>query len=84
MFKEYTLLLCYEEVDEKYEDYENRLKRSLFYQRNGFVINPLKTNEFGVVFQTVRFGPKVVTFKDYQNIFLLGFGEFALKHLKEA
>lgn len=83
MFEDFTILLCYEEVDKKYEDYDNRLRRSLFYKNNGFILNPLKTNEYGVTFQTVRFGPKVVTFNDYQKIFEIGFGEYSLKFLRE-
>lgn len=72
-YKGYVILLCYEEVDKKYPDYENRLRRSLFYKRNGFVINPLKTYEFGVVFQTAIYGSHPVSFDDYKQIFITGF-----------
>ena len=83
LYKDYVLLLCYEEVDKKYEDYEYRCKREAFYQKNGFIDNELKTNEFGVIFQTVYIGKHKVSFSDYQNIFANGFGEFAIKFLKE-
>ena len=83
IYSDYVLLLCYEEVDKKYEDYEYRCKRETFYQKNGFVDNELKTNEFGVIFQTVYIGKHKVSFSDYQNIFANGFGEFAIKFLKE-
>ena len=82
-FKDYVLLICYEEVDEKYPDYENRLRREKFYVRNGFIKNPLKTNEFGVIFQSAYIGKHIVTFEEYKEIFASGFGEFAVKFLSE-
>ena len=82
LYKNNVLLLCYEEVDKKYKDYEKRLKRAQFYIKNGFIDNNLKTNEFGVIFQTAYIGKHKVSFEDYQNIFAEGFGEFALEHLK--
>ena len=83
MFQDKVILLCYEEVDKKYQDYEKRLKRADFYKKNGFVDNELTTNEFGVIFQTVYYGKHKVSFTDYQNIFSKGFGEWSLKHLKK-
>ena len=82
-YQKYNILLCYEEVDPKYDNYEERTKRERFYLRNGFIVNPLKTNEFGVVFQTATIGNRTITFKDYQVIFEKGFGKWTLKHLKE-
>lgn len=83
IYSDYVLLLCYEEVDKKYEDYEYRCKREAFYKKNGFLDNNLKTNEFGVVFQTVYIGKHQVPFSDYQQIFVKGFGEFTIKFLKQ-
>ena len=83
LYSDYVLLLCYEEVDKKYKDYENRCKRAEFYKKNGYLDNNLKTNEFGVVFQTAYIGKHQVPFEDYQNIFREGFGEFAMEHLKK-
>ena len=84
MYSDYVILLCYEEVDEKYPDYEKRRKRAEFYAKNGFIDNNLKTNEFGVIFQTVYVGNRKVSFEEYAEIFKLGFGEWCLKHLKKA
>ena len=81
MYKDYVLLLCYEEVDEKYNDYENRKRREEFYMKNGFKKNPLKTNEFGVIFQTAYIGNHIVAFEEYKKIFASGFGEKAVKFL---
>lgn len=83
-YKDYVLLLCYEEVDQKYQDYDNRLRREKFYIRNGFIKNPLKTNEFGVIFQSAYIGKHIVTFEEYKEIFASGFGKFAVKFLSEA
>ena len=82
-YKDYNLLLCYEEVDEKYQDYPLRKKREQFYLRNGFTQNPLKTNEFGVVFQTATIGNRVITFSDYQEIFGNAFSKKILPYIKE-
>ena len=82
-YQTYNILLCYEEVDLKYDNYEERIKREQFYLHNGFIVNPLKTNEFGVIFQTATIGNRIITFKDYQEIFEQGFGNWTLKHLKE-
>ena len=81
---DYVLLLCYEEVDEKYVDYLNRKNREKFYLKNGFKNNELKTNEFGVIFQTAYIGKHKVKIEDYIEIFVLGFGELARKYIKEA
>ena len=83
IYKDYTLLLCYEEVDEKYADYEKRKRRENFYFNNGFVKNPAKTNEFGVIFQTAVCGSRFVSFEEYREIFISGFSKYAGKHLKQ-
>lgn len=83
MYQNDVILLCYEEVDKKYKDYENRRKRAGFYHKNGFIDNPLKTNEFGVIFQTAYYGNRPITFEEYQSIFRIGFGDWAVKYLKE-
>ena len=83
MYQNYVLLLCYEEVDEKYKDNAKRIKRAGFYAKNGFISNNLKTDEFGVIFQTAYYGKHTVPFEDYQQIFAIGFGEWTLKHLKK-
>ena len=83
MYRDSVLLLCYEEVDEKYPDNDIRKRREAFYKRNGFIDNELKTNEFGVVFQTAYFGKHKVPFEDYKEIFAIGFGRWTLSHLKK-
>lgn len=83
MYKQYTLLLCYEEVDEKYNDYLLRKKREQFYLKNGFRKNPLKTNEFGVIFQTAVYGNRFVSFEEYKEIFISGFGRHVQRFLKK-
>ena len=78
-----VVLLCYEEVDRKYDDYEKRVKRKEFYQRNGFLENGFKTNEFGVIFETAYYGVHKVSFEEYVEIFAAGFGEFARQYIKK-
>lgn len=83
MYQSYTILLCYEEIDEKYSDIENRKKREKFYLDNGFKDNGYKTDEFGVIFQTAYFGKRTVSFEEYQEIFKIGFGDFAVPYVKK-
>ena len=77
-----VIMLCYEEVDEKYADYDNRLKRRNFYRKNDFQDNEMKSNEFGVVFESGYFGSHKVSFEDYVEIFVLGFGGFVRDYIK--
>ena len=62
-------LLCFEEVDTKYHDYENRLRRQHFYLRNGYVNNHMKTREGEVIYQSAFIGERQVEFVDYKEIF---------------
>ena len=41
-FPDYTILLCFEEVEPKYVDYHSRCNRQAFYKRNGYIDNGLK------------------------------------------
>lgn len=82
-YQDKVLLLCYEEVDQKHDDYNNRLKRENFYKKRGFKDNNLKTNEYGVIFKTAYIGKRKVNFSEYQEIFKLGFGKGSEKYLKE-
>ena len=85
--KEYSdlvLLLCFEEVDPKYSNYEERVNRRNFYYSHGFKPNKLKTNEYGVIYETVYIGSHQVDFSSYQEIFVLGFGERNRPYIKEA
>lgn len=74
-FKEFTILLCYEEVDIKYVDYQNRVNRENFYIKNGFTPNGLKTREGEVVYQSAQIGKEIITFPIYKIIFDLCYGE---------
>ena len=82
-YNDYVILLCFEEIDQKYPNYEERIKRKQFYYSHGFQDNKLKTNEFGVIFETAFIGKHLVSFATYVEIFVLGFGEFARKYIKQ-
>ncbi len=85
--KEYSdlvLLLCFEEVDPKYSNYEERVNRRNFYYSHGFKPNKLKTNEYGVIYETAYIGSHQIDFSSYQEIFVLGFGERNRPYIKEA
>lgn len=83
-YPEYTQLLCFEEVDTKYPDYENRLKRQNFYLRNGYIDNHLKTREGDVIYQSAYIGNKPISFETYKKIFDNTYGPGAnKKYLRE-
>ena len=83
-FKDYVIMLCYEEVDTKYQNYEERVLRKNFYRSHGFIDNKIKTNEYGVIYETAYIGSHLVSFVSYQEIFVLGFGERNRPYIKEA
>ena len=83
-YPEYVILLCFEEIDPKYSNYEERVTRKNFYYSHGFKDNKMKTNEFGVIFETAFIGKHQVDFPTYVEIFVIGFGEFARKHIQPA
>ena len=73
-YKDYVLMLGYEEVDPKYDNYEERVIRENFYRSHGFIDNKLKTNEYGVIYETAYIGSHLVSFEQYFEIFKLVFG----------
>lgn len=52
-YKNHNFLLLIEEVNEKYDDYSNRLKRAKFYQDNGLLLSDIIVHEYGVDYQLV-------------------------------
>ena len=83
-YKDYVLMLCYEEVDPKYENYEDRVSRKAFYYHHGFKDNKIKTNEYGVIYETAYIGSHHVSFIDYFTIFRLVFGPGHETYVKDA
>ena len=83
-YANYVLLLCFEEVDPKYDNYQERVMRRDFYYAHGFQPNKLKTNEYGVIYETAYIGSHPVDFASYQAIFILGFGKRNKAYIKEA
>ena len=83
-YKDYVLMLCYEEVDSKYENYEERVSRKAFYYKHGFKDNKIKTNEYGVIYETAYIGSHYVSFVDYFTIFRLVFGPGHEAYVKDA
>lgn len=78
-----TIILCYEEVDEKYSDYQLRKRRQDFYFRNSFIDNHMKTDEYGVIYQTAYIGNKPIDFTSYINMLIKGFSSRAKDYIKE-
>ncbi len=78
-----NLLLCFEEVNEKYKDNSYRIKRREFYHRNGFEDNTFKSNEFGVVYDSAVYGRKV-SFEEYLSLLVSNFSDWVKKYIKKA
>ena len=74
-YKDYVIMLCYEEIDPKYPNYEERVNRTNFYYSHGFIDNKIKTNEYGVIYETAYIGSHPISFTNYFQIFKLAFGE---------
>ena len=83
-YKDYVIMLCYEEVDSKYKNYEERVLRKSFYLSHGFKDNKIKTNEYGVIYETAYIGSHQVSFSNYLEIFKMVFGSRHEKHVTDA
>ena len=82
-FKDKNILICYDEIDDKYDDIELRTRRKNFYNRNGFKDNNLKTFEYGVVYDTCYRGKHKVSYQEYEDLYLTLFGKEILKNIHE-
>ena len=83
-YEDYVIMLCYEEVDPKYQNYEERVLRKNFYRSHGFIDNKIKTNEYGVIYETAYIGSHQVSFSKYFEIFKLVFGPGHEQYVKDA
>ena len=77
-------VLCYEEIDGKYEDIDLRIRRRDFYYRNGFINNNLKTCEYDVRYDTCYHGERPVSFEEYLGLMVHCYGSRAKKFIKKA
>lgn len=55
----HTIMLCIEEVKEKYDNYEQRAKRKYFYLKNGFKEMDFYFIEFGVRYEMLYTGKRL-------------------------
>lgn len=83
-YRDHVLMLGFEEVNPKYENYEERVLRKSFYNKHGFIDNKLKTNEYDVIYETAYIGSHRVSFLDYKEIFKIVFGKGREAFIKEA
>ena len=83
-YKDYVLLLAYEEVKPQDENYEERVSRKAFYEHHGFIDNKMKTNEYGVIYETAYISSHSVSFVSYFEIFKLVFGEGHEAYVRDA
>ena len=75
----HTIMLCIEEVDEKYENYQQRIHRKSFYLRNGFLEMGFKYVEKGVKYEMLYVGEKLSS-KVYDELMLYYCGNIYHKY----
>ena len=83
LYSDKTFILCYEEIDDKYQDNELRKRRRNFYYRNGFKDNNLKTCEYWVNYDTCYHGKHQVPFEDYLALMVHCYGNRAKQYIKK-
>lgn len=69
-----SIILLIEEVDDKYENYTQRLSRLNFYKRNGFKLQGIKTSEQDVTFDVLAYGNDI-NITNYEATSKVFFGE---------
>ncbi|MGN1421338.1 MAG: GNAT family N-acetyltransferase [Eubacterium sp.] len=74
IFSGKRLILNMEEVDEKYENFEQRVKREKFYNSNGFEKSDYKTSEKDIVYEMMHYG-KEVSYEEYSMLIQSLFGK---------
>ena len=74
LFSGKRLILNMEEVDEKYDNLKQRVKREKFYKSNGFETSDYKTSEKNIVYEMMHYG-KDVSFEEYSRLIQSLFGK---------
>ena len=72
----YRIILCAEEVDQSYSNYEQRRSRMQFYERNGFQASGEKLKEAGVVYDILCYHGCKVEKTEYFSLFRNYLGTF--------
>lgn len=80
-YKGQNLFLAIEEIDEKADNYDERIKRKQFYEKNGFHDLNLKLREATVVYDLLGTGDKINP-KDYADMFDSYLGRFLRRIIK--
>lgn len=78
IFSGKRLILNMEEVDEGYENFEQRVKREKFYNSNGFKKSDYKTSEKDIVYEMMHYGGEV-SFEEYSRLIENLFGKTIFK-----
>lgn len=76
------IILMIEEIDEKSDNYKERVKRKEFYEKNGFKDFNYKIKEMGVIYQMLGCSEKVSK-EEYLELMKNYFGKFLFKMVYE-
>ena len=67
-YKDNRVIINIEALDEKASNYDERLKRKAFYERNGFVDLAYQIREYGVTYEMFSIDGKMVTKEEYIDL----------------
>ena len=74
MYANKRIILMAETLDEKADNYQERVNRNKFYSKNGFVYQGYTVMEFGVVYDMLGYSNKKVSKKEFKELIKYYFG----------
>ena len=70
-----------ETLDEQASNYEERVNRNKFYNKNGFIYLGYTVREVDVIYDMLGYCIKTVYKDDYKDLIKFYFGKFMYNHL---
>lgn len=74
MYKNKRIILMAETLDQKADNYQERVNRNNFYHKNGFVYQGYTVMEFGVVYDMLGYSKNVVSKQEFKQLIKHYFG----------
>ncbi|MCD8040966.1 MAG: GNAT family N-acetyltransferase [Clostridia bacterium] len=66
-YNDKKIILCMEELDTSAKNFEERIKRKRFYERNGFNLSGIKSVEAGVWYDLLVYGGEI-TYEEFADL----------------
>lgn len=80
-YKDKRIILMAETLDEQASNYEERVNRNKFYNKNGFIYLGYTVREVDVIYDMLGYCIKTVHKEDYKDLIKFYFGKFMYNHL---